>query len=46
MEINLTFVCLDVIYQFFNGVNFFGFPAEHYVPGVSDFSHIAIRWRI
>ena len=37
----LTIVCLDVIYQFFNGVNFFGFPAEHYVPGVSDFSHIA-----
>lgn len=37
----LTLVCLDVIYQFFNGVNFFGFPAEHYVPGVSDFSHIA-----
>ena len=30
-----------MIYQFFNGVNFFGFPAEHYVPGVSDFSHIA-----
>ena len=37
----LIFVCFDVIYQFFNGVNFFGFPAEHFTPGVSKFSHIA-----
>ena len=37
----LTFVCIDVIYQFFNGVNIFGFPAENYVPGISEFKHIA-----
>ncbi len=37
----LTFVCIDVIYQFFNGVNIFGFPAEHYVLGVSEYQHIA-----
>jgi O-antigen ligase len=37
----LAFVSIDLIYQFFTGVNFFGFPAENYVPGVSAFSHIA-----
>lgn len=40
-KIILVFVCIDVYFQFFTGVNLVGFRAEHFTPGVSDISHIA-----
>jgi O-antigen ligase len=40
-KIILVGVSIDVCWQFFNGINFLGFPAEHFVPGVSEIAHIA-----